>query len=99
MFALVAEKDGNLVGLAHYLFHRNTAMINDACYLQDLFTAPDARGKGVGKSLIKAVYEKAKKHGLTRVYWQTHESNETAKSLYNKVSDYSGFVVYRKMIN
>jgi GNAT superfamily N-acetyltransferase len=98
MFALVAEKEGQLVGLAHYLFHRNTALLNDVCYLQDLFTAPEARGQGIGKSLIEAVYERARTHGSSRVYWQTHETNETAKSLYNKVADYSGFVVYRKQI-
>jgi GNAT superfamily N-acetyltransferase len=98
MFAMVAEKDGHLVGLVHYLFHRNTSLINDVCYLQDLFTAPEVRGQGIGKLLIEAVYEEAKASGSSRVYWQTHETNETAKSLYNKVADYSGFVVYRKQI-
>lgn len=98
MYALVAEENGKLIGLVHYLFHRNTALLNDVCYLQDLFTATSARGQGVGKALILAVYEKAKAHGSTRVYWQTHETNSTAKSLYDKVADYSGFVVYRKQI-
>lgn len=98
MYALVAEENGRLLGLVHYLFHRNTATLNDVCYLQDLFTTPEARGQGVGKALILAVYEKAKVHGSTRVYWQTHETNQTAKSLYDKVADYSGFVIYRKQI-
>lgn len=98
MFALVAEKDGQLVGLAHYLFHRNTAVLNDVCYLQDLYTLPEMRGTGVGRALIEAVYEKARAHGSPRVYWQTHESNETARKLYDKVADYSGFVVYRKQV-
>jgi GNAT superfamily N-acetyltransferase len=98
MFALVAEKGGHVLGLVHFLFHRNTAMLNDACYLQDLFTVESARGQGIGKALIIAVYEKAKEHGSTRVYWQTHETNEVAKALYNKVADHSGFVVYRKQI-
>ncbi|MES2802982.1 MAG: GNAT family N-acetyltransferase [Bdellovibrionota bacterium] len=97
MFCLVAESDGQLIGFAQYLFHRNTAMTNDVCYLQDLFTAENARGQGVGKALIEAVYERAKIAGSTRVYWQTHETNETAMSLYDKVADYSGFVVYRKL--
>ena len=44
MFAAVAELDGKIVGLVHYLYHRNTSMIEDVCYLQDLFTAPEARG-------------------------------------------------------
>lgn len=98
MFALVAEKDGEILGLVHFLFHRNTAMLNDVCYLQDLFTVEKSRGRGVGRALISAVYEQAKERGSTRVYWQTHETNETAKALYNKVADYSGFVVYRKLL-
>ncbi|AZZ38375.1 GNAT family N-acetyltransferase [Bdellovibrio sp. qaytius] len=98
MFSLVAEKDGKLIGLVNYLFHRNTGMLNDVCYLQDLFTAEEARGQGAGKALIEAVYEKAKLAGSPRVYWQTHETNKTAMSLYDKVADYSGFVVYRKLI-
>ncbi len=98
MYALVAEKDGQLIGLTHYLFHRNTALLNDVCYLQDLYTVPEARGQGIGKSLIHAVYERAHARGSTRVYWQTHETNKTAMSLYDKVADYSGFIVYRKQI-
>jgi GNAT superfamily N-acetyltransferase len=98
MFALVAEKDGEILGLAHFLFHRNTAMLSDVCYLQDLFTVEKSRGQGVARALIMAVYEKAKDRGSTRVYWQTHETNELAQALYNKVADYSGFVVFRKQI-
>jgi len=93
--ALVAEEGGRLTGLVHYLFHRNTIMINPTCYLQDLFTAKEARGKGVGRALIEAVYAKAKEAGCPRVYWQTQESNKTAQILYDKVSKKSGFIVYR----
>jgi len=96
--AMVAEEEGQLVGLVHYLFHRSTISIAPTCYLQDLFTQESARGKGVGRMLINAVYEQAKLAGLTRVYWQTHESNSTAMKLYDKVAEHSGFVVYRKNI-
>ncbi len=93
---LVAEGGGGLLGLTHYIFHRNTTMLGPTCYLQDLFTAPQARAQGVGRALIEAVYQKAREAGSTRVYWQTHETNATAQRLYNEVAERSGFIVYRK---
>ncbi|MBA8902585.1 MULTISPECIES: GNAT family N-acetyltransferase [unclassified Phyllobacterium] len=96
--ALVAESDGNLVGLTHYIFHRSTISIAPNCYLQDLFTNEAARGKGVGRALINGVYERAQLAGSPRVYWLTHETNHTAMELYNKVAEHSGFVVYRKFL-
>jgi GNAT superfamily N-acetyltransferase len=94
--ALVAERDGRLVGLVHYLFHRSTTMIGPICYLQDLFTVAEARGGGVGRALIEAVCDRARAGGASRVYWQTHETNATAMRLYDRVADKSGFLVYRK---
>ena len=96
--ALVAEKNGQMLGLVHYIFHRNTAMLGPACYLQDLFTAAAARGSGIGRALIEAVYERARAAGSPRVYWHTHETNLTAMKLYDKVAQLSGFVQYRKQL-
>ena len=98
VYALVAEQDGKLVGLAHIIFHRSTTLLDDTCYLQDLFTAPAMRGKGVGRQLIEAVYARARDAGANRVYWQTHETNATAMRLYDQVAERSGFVVYRKLL-
>lgn len=96
--ALVAESAGTLVGLVHYLFHRNTIMIEPTCYLQDLFTVPTARGQGIGKALISGVYDRAKAAGCSRVYWHTHETNKTAMKLYDQVATHSHFVVYRQQL-
>ncbi len=96
MHAIVAEQQGRLFGLVHYLFHRNTAMIAPTCYLQDLYTETAARGRGVGRALIEAVYERAQAAGSPRVYWMTQESNTTARMLYDKVAENSGFIQYRR---
>ncbi len=98
MHALVAESEGRLIGLTHYLFHRSTILLAPICYLNDLFTDETARGKGVGKALIEAVYEQARLAGSPRVYWQTHETNITAMKLYDQVAERSGFIVYRKAV-
>lgn len=94
VYALVAERDGVLVGLTHYLFHRSTTRIEPVCYLQDLFTVEHTRGQGVGRALIHAVYEQATVAGAKRVYWQTHTTNAAGRTLYNKVASHLGFIVY-----
>jgi GNAT superfamily N-acetyltransferase len=76
----------------------STLSIGLTCYLQDLFTAEAARGKGLGRGLINSVYEQAKLAGSPRIYWQTHETNLVAMQLYDKVAEKSGFIVYRKSI-
>jgi GNAT superfamily N-acetyltransferase len=96
--ALVADRAGQLLGLVHYIFHRSTVSLTTNCYLQDLFTLESARGKGVGRALIEEVYRRAQQAGSGRVYWHTHETNATARLLYDKVAENSGFVVYRKML-
>jgi GNAT superfamily N-acetyltransferase len=98
VYALVAEGDSGLIGLAHYLFHRSTTLFGPNCYLQDLFTAQVARRRGVGRALIDAVYDRAKSAGADRVYWHTHETNATARGLYDRMAERSGFIVYRKQL-
>jgi len=94
--ALVAEEAGRIAGIVHYLFHRSTNRMGDACYLQDLFTDEALRGRGIGGRLIEAVYDEARKAGVTRVYWQTHAGNETARRVYDKLAQHQGFIVYSR---
>ena len=96
--ALVAEQDGELIGLAHFLFHRSTTSIAPICYLQDLFTSEAARGRGVATALIEKAADEAKAQGSKRIYWQTHETNDRARRLYDRVAERSGFIVYRKSL-
>jgi GNAT superfamily N-acetyltransferase len=96
VYCIVAERDHKVVGLCHYLYHRSTSRIENMCYLQDLFTAPEERGHGIGRALIVAVYEIAKEAGCKRVYWQTHTTNTPGRTLYDKVAKHFGFIVYAK---
>lgn len=96
MHALVAVRGGRVLGLVHFIYHRHTLLQGPICYLQDLFTVEDARGQGVGRALIEAVYAYAKASNSERVYWHTHETNRTAMRLYDDVAVKPGFVMYRQ---
>ena len=96
MFCLAAEDGGALLGLVHCVLHRGTWSVENFCYLEDLFTAPAARKRGVGRALIEAVYARADELNCSRVYWLTHESNAAGRSLYDQVARNLGFIHYRR---
>jgi len=94
--ALVAERAGMVLGLAHFLYHRSTTRIEHTCYLQDLYTLEAARGQGVGRALVEGVFAAARKARVDRVYWQTQGGNARARRLYDQVADHLGFITYSR---
>jgi GNAT superfamily N-acetyltransferase len=96
MGCLVAERDGTVIGLCHYLFHQSTWSDQPYCYLGDLYVDPAARGTGAARELILACEIEAKKHHAVRLYWHTQEYNSAARSLYDSIVPRSSFIVYLK---
>lgn len=88
--------NGQLLGIVHYLFHPVTWAAGPRCYLEDLFTAKEARGRGVGRALIQAVYAAADVRGADQVYWLTQDFNATARKLYDQVAKATPFIKYRR---
>jgi GNAT superfamily N-acetyltransferase len=97
MHALGAYVADRLCGIAHYLFHRSCWTTGDYCYLQDLFVAEGIRNLGLGRALITAVEERARAAGASRLYWLTHETNTSARALYDRLAERPGFIQYRKL--
>ena len=91
---LAARRNGAMVGITHYLFHAHCWISSPACYLQDLFVDPAARGTGAGRALIEGVADRARAQACGRMYWRTQAGNSTARRLYDAVARDTGFIVY-----
>jgi len=98
IWGLGAFEGAELAGITHYLFHRSTWLTADTCYLQDLYVVPAKRGRGMARALIDAVYREADAAGAGQVYWLTHTTNSTARTLYDTLATNAGFIVYERFV-
>ena len=96
MGGLGAWRGDDLVGFCHHLFHRSTWSAGSHCYLEDLFTRPEARGTGVGRALIEATARVATDAGCDKLHWQTQQDNATAQALYRQVATDRGALVFER---
>jgi GNAT superfamily N-acetyltransferase len=94
VFAIVAEREGNVVGIANYVIQESTSRLTPVCYLQDLFVDSAERGGGIGRMLIDWLVEEMKAQGWSRLYWHTKENNYRARALYDLYTPRSPFVQY-----
>lgn len=94
IYAIVAERGGQVIGIANYLTHESTSAIAPVCYLQDLFVDPEERAAGAGRMMIDWLVEECRRQGWLRLYWNTRENNYRARALYDKYTPHSGFLRY-----
>lgn len=92
----VAVKNGELVGLVHFIYHRHNWHLDNVCYLQDLYADENMRGEGIGRKLIEAVYAQADNDNIASVYWMTQEFNTEARKLYDRIAKLTPFVQYKR---
>jgi GNAT superfamily N-acetyltransferase len=93
--ARFAVLDGVPQGFAIHQHHPSTWVMGDDGYLEDLFVAPEARGRGLGRALIEDLVAIARQNGWRRLYWLTEIENATARRLYDQFCDNDGHIRYR----
>ncbi|MCU6670765.1 GNAT family N-acetyltransferase [Enterobacteriaceae bacterium H4N4] len=97
LFCRLAESEQGVVGFAICVLHEGTWVTTPLCYLEDLFVADAARGKGAGRALIEAIIEEAREKSWSKVYWVTREGNP-ARALYDQLAVVDDYVRYRVTI-
>ena len=83
------------LGFAIHHPHCSTWVAGDDVYLEDLFVAPEARGRGVGRALIGDLIAIGRARGWHRLYWNTARDNAEARRLYDSFCADDGHIRYR----
>ena len=95
LFGRIAEWDGQVAGFIICVIHEGSWTLRPCCYLEDLFVAPDFRGRRIGYALIEDLLQLGRQRGWTQLYWHTRGGNREARRLYDKFGAADDFVRYR----
>jgi GNAT superfamily N-acetyltransferase len=98
IFGRLAVVDGEVAGFSVSVLHEGTWTIAPVCYLEDLFVAPNFRGRGCGRLLIGDLVERGRANGWSRLYWHTR-ANNPARRLYDEFAAADDFVRYRLIVD
>jgi ribosomal protein S18 acetylase RimI-like enzyme len=82
---LVAEDNGVMAGLVHFILHPVTGHLKPVCYMQDVFVSPTHRRKGIGRLLVTALATAGTQEGWARMYWLAEAQNREAQALYKNL--------------
>jgi GNAT superfamily N-acetyltransferase len=85
VWAVVAEDDGEVVGLAMWFATFSTWHASAGLYLEDLFVRPAARGRGVGAALMGRLARECVERGYSRFEWSVLDWNEPAHAFYRRL--------------
>jgi GNAT superfamily N-acetyltransferase len=99
LFGRVAASGGKVVGFAISIRHEGSWTTKPCCYLEDLFVAPDYRGRGIARALIEDQLQLCRDQGWSRLYWHTRASNSEARRLYDRFATADDFVRYRMILD
>ncbi|MHB8612567.1 MAG: GNAT family N-acetyltransferase [Candidatus Dormibacteraceae bacterium] len=94
---LIAEEDGEAVGLALFFHNFSTFLAQPGIYLEDLFVVPEHRGRGIGRALLKELARLAVERGCGRLEWAVLDWNRDAIGFYERLGarPNSDWTVYR----
>ena len=90
---------GRGVGLAHFRPFPRPLLASSGGFLDDLFVAPDWRGRGVGDALVQAVAAEGRRRGWILIRWITGEDNRRARGLYDRIAEKTHWVTYQMMLS
>jgi len=94
----VAHDGDTLLGIAHLRHQEDTFAAGSSWFLDDLFTSPDARGRGVATAIIGALKGFVGENGGGLLRWITDADNAQAQRLCDTLATRTSWVVYEQEI-